>query len=356
MILLVGPIPPPVHGASIITERVKEKLAAQNIRAEVCSISPHPDARGLRYHLSRISAYVRCCATIAASHQIETVYVSLSGGRGLIYDLFVVMTARLKRCDLIFHHHTFHYIIQPSLVLSTIVRIAGTRQRHIALCPTMALQLASRYGAGLKIDVISNLTFFDMPQAKIRTDIGQLRVIGYLSAVSFEKGIDRFLDLMAELRAKGSQVPGLIAGPCVDQTVRGYVERRVSEIGGIKYLGAVYGEDKDSFYASIDLLVFPSRLNEAQPLVIFEAQAAGVIVVATPHGCIPEMRGGAASAFLLDREISVLDPLVERIIAWQREPDRFRDDVVQARAEFEFLTTQKNTDLQQLFALFSRAC
>jgi glycosyltransferase involved in cell wall biosynthesis len=354
MILIVGPIPPPVHGAAIITGRVVETLTAQNIPVKACSTSPWPGARGLRYHLGRMAAYLKCCATIATSGQIETVYISLSGGFGLIYDFFVVAAARLKRCDLILHHHTFHYIVRPSRVLRAIVRMAGTRQRHIALCPTMALRIADIYGAGLKLDVISNLTFFDVPATPARADAGPLRVLGYLSAVSFDKGIDRFLDLMAELRAKGSQVAGLIAGPCADQTVREYVERRVRDIGGLKYLGAVYDNEKDSFLSSIDVLIFPSRLNEAQPLVIFEAQAAGAIVAATGQGCVPEMRGGPASIFVLDPEISVLDPLVERITSWEREPQRFREDVIQARAEFEMLLTQKTADFQRFLALFAR--
>jgi glycosyltransferase involved in cell wall biosynthesis len=353
MILIVGPIPPPVHGAAVITEHVVETLAAQNIRAEGCSTSPHPDARGLRYHLSRLAAYLTCYARILTSNQIETVYISLSGGWGLIYDFFVVATARLKRCDLILHHHTFHYIVRPSPVLRAIVRIAGTRQRHIALCPTMALRIADIYGARLKQDVISNLTFFDLPQTPCRAAAGPLRVLGYLSAVSFDKGVDRFLDLMAALRAKGSQVTGLIAGPCADQAVKDYVERRVREIGSVKYLGAVYGDDKDAFLSSIDVLIFPSRLNEAQPLVIFEAQAAGAIVAATGQGCVPEMRGGPASVFVLNPEISVLDPLVERITAWEREPRRFGDEVIQARAEFEVLLTQKTADFQRFLALFA---
>jgi glycosyltransferase involved in cell wall biosynthesis len=355
MILIVGPIPPPVHGAAVITERVVDTLAAQNIRTEVCSTSPGPGTRGLRYHLSRLAAYLKCCATIATSDQVETVYISLSGGWGLIYDFFVVAAARLKRCELILHHHTFHYIVRPSPVLHAIVRIAGARQRHIALCPTMALRIADIYGAGLKLDVVSNLTFFDMPKTPARAGAESLRVVGYLSAVSFDKGVDRFLDLMAELRAKGSQVSGLIAGPCADQAVQDYVERRVRDIGGVKYLGAVYGDDKDAFLSSIDVLVFPSRLNEAQPLVVFEAQAAGAIVAATGHGCVPEMRGGPASVFVLNPEISVLDPLVERFTSWEREPHRFREEVTQARAEFEVLLTQKTADSQRFSALFAQA-
>ena len=64
---------------------------------------------------------------------------------------------------------------------------------------------------------------------------------------------------------------------------------------------------------------------------------------------------GAISKTAAAGEISVLDPLVERITAWEREPHRFREDVVEARAEFEVLLTQKTADSQRFFALFGQA-
>lgn len=53
--------------------------------------------------------------------------------------------------------------------------------------------------------------------------------------------------------------------------------------------GAVDGEEKRKLLAEADLFVLPTELEEGQPLSIVEALAAGLPVVATPKGCIPDM-------------------------------------------------------------------
>ena len=154
----------------------------------------------------------------------------------------------------------------------------------------MAERLRERYNPGLRTEVISNFAFLGALEPHGTNSSRGLSAIGYLSNISFEKGIDRFLDVMAALRARGSRLTGRIAGPFADHSVKHYVEERVAEIGGIEYVGPVFGESKSRFLSSIDMLVFPTRyLHEAQPLVVYEAQAAGVVVSASDRGCIAQM-------------------------------------------------------------------
>src|SRR5215469_8002293 len=103
MIIIVGPFPPPIQGAALITERFKDELEANKVPFLVCSTAPRVDARGFAYALSRVRSYVRCCRAILVARrrpERTAVYISLSGGLGLIYDLVVVAAARLKRYDL----------------------------------------------------------------------------------------------------------------------------------------------------------------------------------------------------------------------------------------------------------------
>jgi glycosyltransferase involved in cell wall biosynthesis len=177
-------------------------------------------------------------------------------------------------------------------------------------------------------------------------------VIGFLSNISFAKGIDRYLDLLADLRARGSNVTGLVAGPFDDEKVRDYVERRIKEIGRITYLGPVYGDRKESFFASIDLLVFPTRLHEAQPLVIFEAQAAGVPVAAPDCGCIAQM-GGADSELLLDFGAANLAALTGLILAWEAQPQSYLDARQRLRRRFVKLLDGRAADTARFNQLVS---
>lgn len=354
--ILVGPFPPPIHGASVITERVAVMAVTQNIPVVRCNISPRAGSAGLNYHTSRARAYFRSLRRILSARTAEhqALYLSLSGGLGLWYDLFVVAAARLKGLTLIFHHHSFAYIDAPRLLLRTIVCVAGARQIHIVLCPAMAEKLRSAYGSKLGTVVVSNLGLLDpaMPH-RPRTPMA-LRVIGYLSNISFEKGIDRYLDLFAALRAGGSGIKGLIAGPFASGGVKNYVERRILKIGGIDYIGPVHGDRKIAFFSSVDFLVFPSRyVNEAEPLVIYEALAAGIPVAASERGCVAQM-AGPSSMVLLNDTASDLAPLVEQILSWEQNAKSFQEHFEKLRQEFAGLLDQCAADATRLRTLLSR--
>jgi glycosyltransferase involved in cell wall biosynthesis len=354
MIILAGPLPPPVHGASVITEFVVQTLTAGKIPLLVCNTSPLAGARGLAYHISRITAYLVCLRTVLSQpSRPTTLYLSLAGGRGLLYDLALVGAARVRRCAIIFHHHNFSYLNSPSRTMRAIVRLAGRGQTHIALCPTMATKLDAIYGLRPRMEIISNLAFLSFPESATRSPTRPLEAIGFFSNISFEKGVDRYLDLLAQLRTRGSRVKGVIAGPFDSRRVQQYVEGRIQEIGGIDYRGPVYGEHKALFLSSIDLLVFPTRYaNEAEPLVIYEAQAAGVPVAASKSGCIPEMIG-AASDLLLDPSADFAR-LIEQVLVWERDPHDFQNFVQQLRQHFVGLLTQCAHDRTRFCALFSQ--
>ena len=66
------------------------------------------------------------------------------------------------------------------------------------------------------------------------------------------------------------------------------VRERLKHVRVIDYVGPRYGRDKDAFYDSIDVLVFPTQ-NEAEPLVVHEAIERGVPVIAYGSGAIPEI-------------------------------------------------------------------
>ena len=355
MIIIIGLFPPPVNGASLVTQRVAETLIADKLPVLLCNTSRGNSARRLENHLNRFLAYIRssrvvlCCdrKTIGPT----AVYLCLSGGLGLLYDFIIVALARLKRHDIIFHHHSFNYLTKRSTIMRAIIRVAGTNQLHIALCPIMATRLAELYNPLLRTEIISNLAFIDALELNKKKSGRGLNVIGYLSNISFEKGIDRFLDLMTELRAKGSRLTGRIAGPFVDDEIKKYVEGRIREIGGVEYVGSVFGDSKSQFLSSIDLLVFPTRyMHEAQPLVVYEAQAAGVVVSASDRGCIAQM---IPSGLQLDSTASDLSGIVEQILAWETTPGSFLPILREAQTRRFELVEQQLADSVRFRDIFS---
>lgn len=117
-------------------------------------------------------------------------------------------------------------------------------------------------------------------------------MLGNLGA---KKGLHVFLALADVLRAENPRVRVILAGPVARRSDRVAIARRVAD-GALEWIGPLSGSARtNSFYRLIDLLVFPSLYaHEAEPLVLLEAMAHGVPVIATDRGCIRDLTGDAA--------------------------------------------------------------
>jgi glycosyltransferase involved in cell wall biosynthesis len=111
----------------------------------------------------------------------------------------------------------------------------------------------------------------------------------FLGRLSREKGADRAIATLPD------GVTLLIAGAGPE---RGALEAQARALAGrVRFLGEVRGREKRDLLAAADLLVAPSR-EEGAPTVILEALAAGLPVVATRAGGIPELVSDGETAIL----------------------------------------------------------
>ncbi len=104
---------------------------------------------------------------------------------------------------------------------------------------------------------------------------------GYLGRLHPTKGIETFLEALAETPNEG--IEALIAGEGDTE-----YEKSLQQLAGpsVRFLGTVDGE---RFLKDIDVLVVPSLWYENSPMVIYEAYAAGVPVIGSDRGGIPEL-------------------------------------------------------------------
>lgn len=114
-----------------------------------------------------------------------------------------------------------------------------------------------------------------------------------------QKGVD---DLLRAAATRGSALPLEIAG---DGPERPRLERLARELGvAARFHGFVDPEARDRLYRRAAVVCVPSRplpsgLSEGAPLVICEARAHGVPVVASAVGGIPELCAGDPGATLV---------------------------------------------------------
>jgi len=347
-VVVVGPFPPPVHGAAVMTEAVTERLCAAGAAVTRCNISPTAKTRGWRWHLSRMRAYGRCYAQILGMSKNATLYISLSGGAGLAYDLIGVMLARWKASTVVFHHHSFNYVDRWRLIFALLLRVGAANQVHAVLCGEMERKMRVQYACVRKFVQVSNGGILRL-EARCTRERYELRNIGFLSNLAMTKGVDRFLDLAAALAADAG-LKAHVAGPFADAQTQAYVESRLKSLPNVTYHGPLYGEDKQRFYDRIDFFVFLSRYpNEAEPLVVYEAMAAGLPVAVTGRGCLCELVG---SAVMVDREGQDLAPIIQQIASWRADPEAYRSASLASAERFRALRRAWKTQAETFLGVF----
>jgi glycosyltransferase involved in cell wall biosynthesis len=121
-----------------------------------------------------------------------------------------------------------------------------------------------------------------------------LRVLT-VAAVGRHKGHFEILEAANRLRDRPLQF--LLAGPIADA---GIIQRAhaLHLAGNVSFLGSVGPDQKWDLLAESDVFLLPSHA-EGMPNAVLEAMAAGLPVIATPVGAIPEMLGAGSGGRLI---------------------------------------------------------
>jgi glycosyltransferase involved in cell wall biosynthesis len=148
-------------------------------------------------------------------------------------------------------------------------------------------------------------------------------VILCLGTLEPRKNVGARLDAYARLLDRRRAVPPLVLAGRAAPGSEGWLARitRPPLAGHVSHLG--YVEDREAVYARARLLVVPS-LDEGFSLPALEAMAAGIPVVATSRGALPEVVGNAGA--LVDPEdVDALAAAIEQAIddgAWAERAAR----------------------------------
>ena len=148
---------------------------------------------------------------------------------------------------------------------------------------------------------------------KLETQISYPLRILYLGWIEEEKGIFDFLDALSKLeninKIKVSIAGG---GSCVDKSKK--IARRNGLDDVVHFNGWVYGLELEELFSKSDILVLPSWA-EGFPNAVIEAMAAGLAVIVTSVGNIPDILTHNSEALLVPpKDVVSLRNTISRLV------------------------------------------
>jgi glycosyltransferase involved in cell wall biosynthesis len=157
---------------------------------------------------------------------------------------------------------------------------------------------------------------FEAPvRPSLQSEARPLRV-GLVGRLEREKGVDLFLSAAAEVLKALPLTQFVVAGDGPD---REKLQALIEELGigrNARLLGRQ--EDMPALYASLDLLVSASR-QEGLPIVLMEAMASRLPLVATAVGAVPDLVLPEKTGLLVAAED--VPALTQAMLRLLREPD-----------------------------------
>jgi phosphatidylinositol alpha 1,6-mannosyltransferase len=138
-------------------------------------------------------------------------------------------------------------------------------------------------------------------------------IILYLGRLALEKNLAALGEMYASLKSRNPQIALLVVG-------EGPERKQLADRGtpDMVFTGSLYGEDLLRAYASADIFAFPSVVD-AGPMVILEAQASGLPVIAPNTGGAQDCIVSGETGFVV-ADMTEFEKRLEELI--QDEPLR----------------------------------
>ncbi len=337
-ILMIGGLPPShpqAGGGQLVAYELSEALASAGHSVDHLRMSPDTErgddsVPGLSHIAPRAgerwpSAFLQCLRGVhLAGYDIIHVH---TGSGTLAYYLGYALRRYVKRdvkLALTIHSPKVHALprsvdevgwLLGCRAAATILAVSDFSSRDIARCYRVNRAKIKVVYNGVDIGLFHPLRARD-PRCR---DVFTLLFCGRLNGTR-QKGLEVLLDAMPLVLQQHRVVLNVIgAGPRASEYKR--YATRLQLDNHINFLGFVEHNMLPQHYGKADLLVLPSR-RESFGLVVAEAMACGVPVVATRVGAIPELVEQGVTGLLVSPD----DPqaLADAINSLLGDPDRMQ--------------------------------
>lgn len=308
-ILFIIPLPPPIHGASIINKCIKNSTKI-NKKFETFYINSHTSKtfESLEkfnfYKIAQILKVLCLCFFKLLFKNPDIVFFNLSPlGWGLYKDCVLVFLIRLFKKKIIYHMHgkgIKNQVIKSNFK-KILFRYLLKNANLICLSKKLVNDINIVRDKSKLLTIINN--FSEKSNIKNKKISKSLTFV-YLSNLIVSKGILIFLDaikiLQNKKKIKSFEVK--IIGKATDERFHTLIKNKTLSLQNINYLGPLYGSKKFIELNKSDILVFPTMYSkETYPLAILESMQMKLGIISTNEGAISEIIDHNQNGFILKR-------------------------------------------------------
>jgi len=293
-ILFVMHMPPPVHGPAVMGAQIRDsRMVADAFEGRFLNLSASTSLEEIgkgRFHkLLFVIRLFRQVRRELREWKPDLVYLTpTSTLPGLYKDFLFVLLVRRYGVRTVLHFHNKGVAARSGRRLDDrVYRRLFDGMDVIVLSEALRADVA-KYVPADRMAVCPN--GLDLPSVMARRPATGGFQILFLSNLLPDKGFVDLLDACVILRREGLPFRCRFVGaPSASVSKEDFlrcVEERGLD-GAVVYEGAKYGPDKQAILSEADVFVHPTR-EDCFPLVILEAMAAGLPVVSTREGGIPD--------------------------------------------------------------------
>ncbi len=322
-VLFLAQLPPPVHGASVVSKRAYDIMSDRDDLAITHmwlggAVTLHDVGQK---SAAKMLAFARFLMTLAwlfvTGKRYSIAYLTLApfSHAALRDGLLIGMSKLVARRTLVHLHAEGLDLVMagaslPKRILRRLIR--GAELITITEKVAASVRATDHFAT---VHLLPNCA--EDPGAPSLSTAPALRC-GYLANLDPRKGVLRFLDCIEDFQRQGLTVTGQIAGPSTGDLTTDQLEHEVERrglSGVVDVIGPLYGDKKTEFFQGLDLFIYLSQ-RDYFPLVLIEAMACGVVPIVYDNQGERELVGPtfAANVIAPDLPVEAMTAGVRRIV------------------------------------------